>query len=142
MTGSDQPRRVQLQRTKGWRMPPETVKVDRSTRWGNPYYVEKQGGQRWNPASNQWEDMWELRHPRWVKGDIFPTKESATNMAVMRFAGEVAPLMDLAPLRGKSLACWCKPGQPCHADVLLDLANAADSRTIPGQPHAGLSKAK
>jgi hypothetical protein len=26
-------------------------------------------------------------------------------------------------LAGKNLACWCKPGEPCHADVLLDLAN-------------------
>jgi hypothetical protein len=26
-------------------------------------------------------------------------------------------------LRGKDLACWCPPDLPCHADVLLDLAN-------------------
>lgn len=31
------PTRVQLSRAKGWRMPPNTVKVDRSTRWGNPW---------------------------------------------------------------------------------------------------------
>ena len=29
----------------------------------------------------------------------------------------------LAPLRGKNLACWCPLDQPCHADVLLELAN-------------------
>jgi hypothetical protein len=29
----------------------------------------------------------------------------------------------LESLRGKNLACWCKPQTPCHADVLLDLAN-------------------
>jgi hypothetical protein len=29
----------------------------------------------------------------------------------------------LVKLRGKNLACWCKPGEPCHADVLLELAN-------------------
>lgn len=29
-------------------------------------------------------------------------------------------------LRGKDLCCWCPPGQPCHADVLLELANAPD----------------
>ena len=29
----------------------------------------------------------------------------------------------LAPLRGHDLACWCPPDQPCHADVLLELAN-------------------
>lgn len=26
-------------------------------------------------------------------------------------------------LAGRNLACWCKAGDPCHADVLLDLAN-------------------
>lgn len=26
-------------------------------------------------------------------------------------------------LRGKNLACWCKEGEPCHADVLLDFSN-------------------
>ena len=27
-------------------------------------------------------------------------------------------------LRGKDLACWCPLGVPCHADVLLEIANA------------------
>jgi len=31
--------------------------------------------------------------------------------------------LDLSELRGKNLACWCKPGEACHADVLLALAN-------------------
>ena len=26
-------------------------------------------------------------------------------------------------LRGKNLACWCKIGEPCHADLLLEIAN-------------------
>lgn len=29
----------------------------------------------------------------------------------------------VAELKGKNLACWCAPGAPCHADVLLDIAN-------------------
>jgi hypothetical protein len=29
----------------------------------------------------------------------------------------------LEPLRGKDLACWCPLSEPCHADVLLELAN-------------------
>jgi hypothetical protein len=32
-------------------------------------------------------------------------------------------LKNLESLRGKNLACWCKPGEPCHADVLLEFAN-------------------
>ncbi len=31
---------------------------------------------------------------------------------------------DLHELRGKNLACWCPLDQPCHADVLLELANS------------------
>lgn len=30
-------------------------------------------------------------------------------------------------LAGLDLGCWCKPGQPCHADVLLAIANREDS---------------
>ena len=37
------PERIQLKRSKGWRMPPNTVKVDRTTRWGNPYRVGMPG---------------------------------------------------------------------------------------------------
>ncbi|MDT7935250.1 MAG: DUF4326 domain-containing protein [Sphingomonadaceae bacterium] len=29
----------------------------------------------------------------------------------------------LRVLRCKNLACWCPLDQPCHADVLLELAN-------------------
>ncbi len=27
-------------------------------------------------------------------------------------------------LAGKNLSCWCKIGEPCHADVLLEIANS------------------
>jgi hypothetical protein len=29
----------------------------------------------------------------------------------------------LEPLRGKDLMCWCGPDRPCHADLLLKMAN-------------------
>ena len=35
---------------------------------------------------------------------------------------------DIAFLRGHDLACWCPLDQPCHADVLLELANGGDPR--------------
>ena len=95
------PARVQLRRTKGWRMPPNTVKVDRTTRWGNRY---RKGGL-----------VWRERGFGKVKDDA---------EAVDLFRRLVVPQMsDVAQLRGKNLACWCKPGEPCHADVLLEVAN-------------------
>lgn len=27
-------------------------------------------------------------------------------------------------LQGKNLSCFCRPGAPCHADILLKIANA------------------
>lgn len=87
------PRRVQLRRTKGWRMPPNTVKVDRATRWGNPFRGDD------------------------VEDNVRAFRTYVTSRLE---SGLGYPLNEL---RGKNLACWCKPGSPCHADVLLELAN-------------------
>ena len=32
-------------------------------------------------------------------------------------------LSRLTELRGRPLACWCKPGCDCHASVLIHMAN-------------------
>lgn len=105
------PKRIQLKRTKGWRMPPNTVKVDRSTRWGNPWAVGRFGP--WGRtafdalgAVGFFEDM--LKDPELRAGTKYPA--------------------DLLPLRGFNLACWCPIiaygiYTPCHADVLLSIAN-------------------
>lgn len=33
-----------------------------------------------------------------------------------------------AHLRGKNLACWCALDAPCHADVLIEIANAPEAK--------------
>lgn len=38
---------------------------------------------------------------------------------------------NIGMLKGKNLACWCKPGAPCHADVLLKMANAMEWSQMP-----------
>jgi hypothetical protein len=38
---------------------------------------------------------------------------------------------DVSELRGENLACWCKPGAPCHADILLHWANAGTVQSGP-----------
>jgi hypothetical protein len=112
------PNRIQLSRAKGWRLPTNTVKVDRTTNYGNPYVIGDK------------MDMKMVRRWGW---NISPEGqkivcEDAT-MAVRRF--EHALQWDEAihdwvreKLGGKDLACWCAPGEPCHADVLLRIANA------------------
>lgn len=110
---SDQPVRVQLSRRKGWKMPENTVKVDRSTRWGNPFKAEA----FWDAGCKGSVEVanrncvgafkaWMLGERHWAHGSALP------------------PLPDISVLRGKNLACWCRLDQPCHADVLLELANA------------------
>lgn len=103
-----EPTRVQLSRRKGWRMPENTLKVDRTTRWGNPFPIGKEGplGRVAPDAAGAvgfFEDM--LRDPEMRQAAGYPS--------------------DLSPLRGKSLACWCRMGTPCHADTLLRALGAA-----------------
>lgn len=99
------PHRVRLSRQKGWRKPENTVVVARPTRWGNPFrvgvaYRVMAGGRLW--------------------GELTPTPE----VAVALFRRYVEHYkVDVTPLRGRNLACWCPLEQPCHADVLLEIAN-------------------
>lgn len=98
-------------------MPPNTVKVDRSTKWGNPFvkHSDARPFER-SLAVTLFSDLlreagawWPTPMP-WPKGKM-PAKPATTVDDVRR------------ELRGKHLACWCPPGTPCHADVLLRIAN-------------------
>lgn len=107
------PERIQLRRRKGWRMPANTVKVDRSTKWGNPF-VTGTDGTRAECVS---------LYKRLLAGYCCLT--TPASMADQNSArGHVAEHLD--ELRGKNLACWCPLEAPCHADVLLEIANQAD----------------
>lgn len=86
-------KRIQRQRKRGWKMPDNTVYVGRPTKWGNPFI----------PTDNT---------------------DRAREKSVSLYRDYItAKAPDLTELRGKNLSCWCNPGQPCHADVLLELAN-------------------
>jgi hypothetical protein len=103
------PERIQLRRIRGWRLPPNTARVDRSTRWGNPCRV---GMFKDYTAADAVRDF-EL----WIARDL--SVRSFENAF-----GEPPSIEEIvAHLHGKNLACWCKPGEPCHADVLLRIAN-------------------
>ena len=40
------PARIQLRRTKGWRLPKGAVRVARPGKWGNPFSVAEHGRER------------------------------------------------------------------------------------------------
>ena len=97
------PERVQLKRTKGWRMPPNTVSVVRPVKWSNPYHVDKYGREE---AIEKYREG--------ILGKDLLSKRGKELARVGK---------DLFELCGKNLACYCPLDQPCHADVLLELAN-------------------
>jgi hypothetical protein len=109
------PQRIQLRRTAGWRMPAGAVKVDRSTRWGNPFVVGVHGTRAECVAA--FEQL--------LAGE--PVVGSGPSANEQQACLEHA-CAHLAELRGKDLACWCPTDQACHADVLLRLANAEAAR--------------
>ena len=112
------PERIQLRRTKGWRMPPNTVKVARPGPWGNPHTVAECGDAETAVNRFRCDVVSALEReetPQWVQ-DEFRREEIEDPLA--------DPDEWLRPLRGKNLACWCALDQPCHADVLLEIANA------------------
>lgn len=119
------PTRVQRQRTKGWRMPPETKCVDRSTEhWGNPYEVYS-----WYPLSWFPPHLWrqtKTTDTGHVFGKVMNAEHAVELYRWWLAKPDQTSLVKLArsALRGKNLACWCPPQSACHADVLLEIANA------------------
>ncbi|MFB6396808.1 DUF4326 domain-containing protein [Polymorphospora lycopeni] len=87
------PRRVQRRRSRGWRMPANTVYVGRPGRWGNPFPAAE-------PTPDGRAEAVD-RYRRWMAGR--PDLIAAARRE----------------LADRNLACWCPIGQPCHADILL-----------------------
>jgi len=87
-------------------MPANTVYVGRPSKWGNPFTITKR----------------EKKYPGRL---VFLALAVDKYRRALEFALRHSPYM-LDELRDKNLACFCPLGQPCHADVLLDLANRGD----------------
>jgi len=147
------PKRVQVTRTrdadgKSWRdRHPDAVIVDRRTKFGNPFRVYL------CDCCGHWDviDDNGVQHHvdhAVARGETAPTgivldpspvplgdmqRREAVIHAVELFQqdiewGSAAFTADQvrAELAGKDLACWCSPGDVCHADVLLRVANAPE----------------
>jgi len=96
----NRPKRLQRRRAKGWRKPAGAVIVTRPGKWGNPFTVGECG---------------------------------SSAAAVERFRRHLAERPELAEaarseLAGRDLICWCRVGEPCHADVLLEVSNHGGDR--------------
>jgi len=114
------PVRLQLSRAKGFNLQANSrainglpaVNVARPGKWGNPFRV-----------GDAYDDGF-IR---------FPAIDRAAAVKLYRDYWRrmlddpgtvyVSAIESLTDLRGRNLACWCKPGEPCHVDVLLEIAN-------------------
>jgi len=128
------PTRIQRSRIKGWRLPPNTVCVTRPSKWGNPFTIRKRRG-KFEVLSTLQSDI-DIEGCCCVVVAVCSTREDAAIEAVGLFSIaalceelQVHPWEIREQLRGKNLACWCPIGSPCHADVLLEIANSEE-------PHA------
>ena len=119
------PRRIQRQRTKGWRMPENTVYVGRGTKWGNPWKITPHD-----------DGQATVTDP--VSATTFTSVHEAAAHAVASFRWQLLNHPNVlgfteaevrTELAGKNLACWCPLTDAqgnhvtCHADVLLEIAN-------------------
>jgi hypothetical protein len=88
--------RLQRSRRTGTRLPDGTVVVTRPTKWGNPHPLE----------------LGRLEAVQRFRDDLI--------------AGHLGITVDQVreELRGRDLACYCPLGEPCHADVLIEIANS------------------
>lgn len=71
---------------------------------------------------------WNLPHSKWA--NPFNVRDVGSAAEAVRLyrawiTGRPELLSQIGELKGKRLGCWCKngPNDPCHGDVLAELAN-------------------
>ena len=79
-------------------MPEGALYVGRPTKYGNPFSAQRYGRSGCVKVYREYLENGKFNNP--IKFEEW-----------------------IAPLRGKNLCCWCPLDSPCHADVLLELAN-------------------
>lgn len=119
------PRRIQRKRAKGWRMPLNTVYVGRGHgaygKWGNPYLWSE----FYFPGQNTMEEALGEAVRRF-RASVLGFESNGSSCAPQAHPdSRFGRIIREAPieLHGKNLACWCPLDRPCHADVLLEMAN-------------------
>ena len=99
------PERIQRKRTKGFRLPENTISVTQPGKWGNPFKLYTTGyGVDRNEITITPDKILRV-YEEWLDSQIRHGR------------------LNLAEIRGFDLACFCKEGNPCHGDVLIRKAN-------------------
>lgn len=116
------PQRIQVSRQRGFDLQEMSRELNglpaklitRPGKWGNPFTIEETAA-RYGLDKDAAQAKAVALCEQWLRGRLDPTLSPGP-----------APERDLirAELGGHNLACWCRPGSPCHGDVLIDLANS------------------
>ena len=126
------PKRIQMSRQHPWRADHvDAVIVARPSRWGNPFAARIPHGEVLQGRETRAVLVEQYR--RWLV-DGASTDEAVASLPLRTPQGDVwvawMPLVSRPTLReiraelaGRDLAFWCPLNVPCHADVLLALAN-------------------
>lgn len=122
-------KRIQRKRTKGWKMPKNTVYVGRPTKWGNPLrlrgdciYID--AGWRRKYTMNRWVYLMQGTLEDVVNYyDLLLNGEYLGDDVDMKHWNIKLRELNVNELRGKDLACWCGEKGHCHADVLINKIN-------------------
>ena len=111
MSGVARPVRIRRSRAAGARLLSPNglpiVCVSRPSKWGNPFSAALASAKAEKKSALRAEAVDDFR------------RALASGGAALPFS----PAQVRRELRGKNLACWCPLDQPCHADVLLEIAN-------------------
>lgn len=115
--------RIRLSRARGFRLPANAVNVARPGRWGNPFVIGRDGTREQCVAM-----FYQLARGFVDLGNAHvEVDDQLTYFCRLR--------RHISDLAGHDLACWCAlDGKPCHADVLLHLANGTPLPAWARQP--------
>jgi hypothetical protein len=113
---------MHLSRHKGFNLQKESQalnglpakRVTRPGAWGNPFTISDMEA-RYGLDKAEAQARAVALCGQWLRGTLDPKLSP----------GHKPPTREeiRAGLAGYNLACWCAPGTPCHADVLIELAN-------------------
>lgn len=121
VTGDYQPKRIQRRRTRGWRRPPNTVIVDQTSDFGNPFTIAEALEAGYGETEEQARAFVIRAFRYWLEDD--PDWGRC-------YSKERARLLERLPeLVGMDLACTCRLDQECHGTILLAMAARLVART-------------
>jgi len=113
------PKRIQRKRTKGWKMPENTIYIGRPGKFGNPFTAKGCRDAGYSGTDREINERCVKAFRAWLCSKHWRENWDGEESERRR----QAILDSLHELRDKNVADWCKEGDPCHGDVLLELAN-------------------